>query len=81
MAVPVAVRRSGAAWSGFGGSGSRGLVGSSSVGGTGAGAPGMSGGTISPTASSAFCAAFSTVLFMTRFTALVGLLGSMRDAS
>ena len=37
VGAPVAVRRSGPAWSGFGGSGSRGLVGSATVGRAGAG--------------------------------------------
>jgi hypothetical protein len=77
VAAPVAVRRSGAAWSALGGSGPRGLVGSSSDGGSGAGTPGIGGGTRSATASSAFWVAFSTVLFMTRFTALADVLGSM----
>ena len=76
VSAPVAVRRSGPAWSGFGGSGSRGLVGSSRDGGPGAGAPGTGGGFSSASFASARVAAPSTVALTAFFTALAGLLAS-----
>ena len=64
------------AWSGFGGSGPLGFVGSSSVGGFGAGTPGMGGGTSSATFARAASAAWVTVLLTAFFTAFAALLVS-----